>query len=265
VARILVVDDEQNTVHVLALILEQEGYEVLKATDGLQAMEAITHHAPDLVLTDVLMPVMDGYALYKKLKESPETAHLPVVVMSAHGAMVDTFEAVGVDRFLEKPVDKQLLLTTIEALLRSARPYCPRRVQRILVAGTYPEILDHMAECAQHLGCEVIRAATAADVLRKSLDFKESILVIDVQMEQGVSSADVIRSVRLLPEFREIPILVYTYFRVADLGATDVRQRLLHMEQMKKACMAAGATQYLDRYHPVVFKTALESVLTRLR
>lgn len=263
-ARILVVDDELNTVHVLALILEQEGYEVLKATDGLQAMEAITHHAPDLVLTDVLMPVMDGYALYKKLKESPETAHLPVVVMTAHTAMVDTFEAVGVDRFLEKPVEKQDLLTTIETLLRSARPYRPQRTQRILIAGTYPEVLDHMAESAEHLGCEVVRATTAADVLRKSLDFKETILVIDVQMEAGMSSADVIRSVRLLPEFRSIPILLYHYYRVADLGATDVRHRLLKIHQVKNDCMAAGATQYLDRYHPGIFKKSVQELLKTL-
>lgn len=254
-ARILIVDDEYNSVNILKLMLEQAGYDIIIAGNGQQALDLARCERPDMIITDVLMPVMDGYTFYKELKEDSVTKNIPVIVLSARGAMESAFEAVGVDYFLEKPVERQALMEAITMILdRPNRCGEVKKHQRVLVAGTYCDVVDDIAQFAQGLGHDIIKVYTAADVLRKSIDFKEDVLILDVQMEGGAPSSDIIKAVRILPEFQAIPILLYSYYRVSDLGSNDFRQRILNIERAKDACMDAGATAYFDRYNPDVFQ-----------
>ena len=109
---VLVVEDEPMIRELMTILLEDEGYAVHQAVDGLQALEMLEQHATDLVLSDVKMPRLDGASLVHRLRSRGDA--IPVVLMSAVYAEVDL---PGV-RFLRKPVNFEQLLTIIAAALR---------------------------------------------------------------------------------------------------------------------------------------------------
>ncbi|NLE85037.1 MAG: sigma-54-dependent Fis family transcriptional regulator [Myxococcales bacterium] len=119
--RILVVDDEASARNALAEILSDEGYSVLAAPDGFKALALAGEHAPEIVLTDVKMPGMDGLRLLEELRERfPETA---VVLMTAFGAVETAVRAMrqGASDYLVKPLNSDELLVVIERSLEQVR------------------------------------------------------------------------------------------------------------------------------------------------
>ncbi|MEK7347973.1 MAG: response regulator [Candidatus Eisenbacteria bacterium] len=117
--RILVVDDEIYIVHILDFSLGMEGYEVLTALDGEQALERLKNDKPDLIVLDIMMPKVDGYEVCRAIKANPETQHIPVILLSAKGRNVDQkmgFD-VGADDYITKPFSPRKLVERINALL----------------------------------------------------------------------------------------------------------------------------------------------------
>ena len=117
--RILVVDDEIYIVHILDFSLGMEGYEVLTALDGEQALERLKTDKPDLIVLDIMMPKVDGYEVCRTIKSNPETQHIPVILLSAKGRNVDQkmgFD-VGADDYITKPFSPRKLVERINALL----------------------------------------------------------------------------------------------------------------------------------------------------
>jgi CheY-like chemotaxis protein len=102
-ATILVVDDEQPLRELLVAVFESGGHRTIMARDGRQALEVITSQRPDLVLSDVMMPLMDGAELCRRVKAAAATRDLPVVLMSAIGG--SRAAAAGADAFVAKPFD----------------------------------------------------------------------------------------------------------------------------------------------------------------
>jgi two-component system nitrogen regulation response regulator NtrX len=112
-SRILVVDDEQAIREAMRMILEYDGYEVLTAASGPEALAAIERESPDLVFLDIKMPGQDGLEVLGRVREKNET--LPVVIVSAHGAASTALEAgrLGAFRFIEKPLSKDYVLDAV--------------------------------------------------------------------------------------------------------------------------------------------------------
>jgi two-component system cell cycle response regulator len=119
-ARILVVDDIEANVRLLEAKLAAEYYEVLTASDGPTALAMAAQEKPDIVLLDVMMPGMDGFAVCRRLKDDPETRHVPVVLVTALDGRADRVAGLeaGADEFLTKPIDDVMLFARVRSLTR---------------------------------------------------------------------------------------------------------------------------------------------------
>src|SRR3954465_9609716 len=125
--KILVVDDEIYIVHILDFSLGMEGYEVITALDGEQALEKVKNEKPDLIVLDIMMPKLDGYEVCKNIKSSADTQHIPVILLSAKGRNVDQklgFD-VGADDYITKPFSPRKLVERINQLLGQPVPDRP--------------------------------------------------------------------------------------------------------------------------------------------
>src|SRR6266404_4290713 len=116
--KVLVVEDHHDTSFLLCRLLKMEGYEVEHAIDGMVGFSTATSEHPDLIVTDIQMPRMDGIEMIKRIRDSRPISKTPIIVMSAYGKRLinDAIEA-GADAFVEKPIDLDNLLATIKSKL----------------------------------------------------------------------------------------------------------------------------------------------------
>jgi adenylate cyclase len=121
--RILVVDDQRANVEMLAGVLVARGYEVLTALDGESALQQVREGAPDIVVSDILMPQMDGYELCRRLRREPATTLLPVILVTSLDPLQERVNGLdaGADDFLSKPVNWEELFARVRSLLRIKR------------------------------------------------------------------------------------------------------------------------------------------------
>ncbi len=111
--RILIVDDDAASAAEMKEFLEGKGYSVFYVSDGSQALSAIKENKPDLILLDIIMPVIDGFTVAKQIRYDEQTKGIPIVVFSAQEGMKELFAIEGINEYLVKPVDKEKLLETI--------------------------------------------------------------------------------------------------------------------------------------------------------
>jgi DNA-binding NarL/FixJ family response regulator len=118
--RLLIVDDEAKLLRAVAVTLREEGYEVTTARSGAEALVSVSASVPDLIVSDIRMPGMDGYQLARALRSNPRTELIPVIFLTAKGERKDRLAGIraGVDAYLTKPFDPEELLAVVSNLLR---------------------------------------------------------------------------------------------------------------------------------------------------
>jgi CheY-like chemotaxis protein len=114
---ILIVEDHTSTREGLAKLLEYAGYSVLSAEDGQQGFMVACEQPPDLILTDMMMPIIDGTEMIRRLRATTECKDIPVVVLTAFGDKALEAARAGANEVIGKPIDPQTLLRTIQTLL----------------------------------------------------------------------------------------------------------------------------------------------------
>jgi len=119
-SRILIVDDDPSNVDILEQELEELGYETASATNGQEGLQKVADTTPDLILLDVMMPVMDGFEVCRILKENEETRLIPIVIMTALHAIDDRIKGIeaGADDFMTKPLNGRELQARIQTALK---------------------------------------------------------------------------------------------------------------------------------------------------
>ena len=117
--RILIADDEPNIVTALEFLLQKNGYEVLIARNGDDALNLVEKHKPDLVLLDVMMPVKSGYEVCQRMRERPDLRQIKIIMLTAKGRDVEMSKglSVGADLYITKPFSTRDLVEQINGLL----------------------------------------------------------------------------------------------------------------------------------------------------
>ena len=174
--RLLIVDDEPSVRKLLSRFFSSRGFAVSVAEDGLHGWQAARDEQPDLVLTDVSMPEMDGYELTRTIRRNPSTATIPVILLSAHReseAMVAGYEC-GADDYVAKPVDMDVLKHKIDALLR-------RAASRPVTSGPALGKLICITSAKGGVGVTTLAANLSVLLCRRS----ETVCTYDLNLEHG--------------------------------------------------------------------------------
>jgi CheY-like chemotaxis protein len=141
---ILVVEDIPNVLELLEVTLRFQGYQVISAHNGQEALEILEKEAPALIITDILMPKLDGFALVHELRSNPKTLGIPVIFLSATYVTPEDRQfamSLGASRFIEKPIDTEDFLLTIAELLSQEQLTIPRPLAQPQFYSGYRERL----------------------------------------------------------------------------------------------------------------------------
>ena len=196
-AKILIVDDEPFNVDYLEQELEDFGYDTISATNGQEALEKVAAEHPDLILLDVMMPLMDGFTVCRSLKEHEDTRLIPIVMMTALGNIEDRIKGIeaGADDFLTKPVDDRELRARLQTTLR-----LKATVDQKL--GELHRIKEHFAKFVPEAVKRLVAANPEAPELAKR-ECDVTVLFLDISGYTRLSE-------RLAPE--HLNALVERYF-----------------------------------------------------
>ena len=225
---ILLADDSPMIHRHTVPILEEDGYEAISAEDGAEGLRLARERKPDLVITDIEMPELDGYELCKALKSGEDTAHIPVLISSTLGEAADLERGfdVGADDYLIKPVVPEELLTRVRALFVGTMPASR---ERILVVDDSPAQRHYVADCLSRQGFEISTAENGRIGLSKTRELKPALIVSDYDMPE-MTGFELVHALKRDTQTRNIPVIMLT--------ARDTKR---DMAQMR----AAGAAAYL--------------------
>jgi two-component system alkaline phosphatase synthesis response regulator PhoP len=140
-SKILLVDDEQDIVEFLKYNLEQKGYEVIAGYDGLEALKKLSEK-PDLIILDIMMPHLDGYDVYRKIREHEKFKNTPIIFLTAKSGEVDEIKALelGASDYVQKPISPKKLLARVKLNLRKYKADNSNEKSSILEVG--PLVID---------------------------------------------------------------------------------------------------------------------------
>ncbi len=185
--RILIVDDEAAIRELLRQELEGAGYEVLEAQNGMEALHRVKEQRPDLILMDVMMPQMNGFDTAAVLRNDPDTADLPIVMLSIVQDRERGYR-LGIDRYLSKPIDKPQLLGEIESLLQQGTS-----TKKVLIVDRNASTMKTLAAVLQAKGYTVVEAQSGPEGIEKALSVKPDAIVVDALLSQETNMVQTLR------------------------------------------------------------------------
>lgn len=195
---ILVVDDEPSIRELLRQSLEEQGYSVIEASDGMEAIARAKAIKPDLAILDVMMPKIDGFEVAAVLKHDPETMDMPIIILSLVQEG-DRGYRVGVDRYLTKPIDRPGLLKEINLLLQQGVSN-----KTVLVVDRNASTLRTLSDALQVQGYRVIEASSGAEGIEKALSLKPDMIIIDAAISQEY---DLVKTLRFSKGLEDVCLI----------------------------------------------------------
>ena len=212
--RILVVDDIPENVRLLEAVLVPRGYDVLTANDGIAALDLVDSERPDLILLDVMMPGLDGYAVCTHLRANDETAVLPVImVTSSIGPEKTKAIEAGADDFIPKPFNHDELLTRVRSLLRIKRYHDTIKAQaaeladlnRTLAERVESQVveLERLRRLRRFLSPQLADAVVTAGEEAILRSHRREVAMLFADLRGWTSFVDAVEPEELMPVLRE--------------------------------------------------------------
>jgi two-component system, cell cycle response regulator len=291
-ARVLIVDDIPANLKLLEAKLTAEYFEVIQASDGPTALELAQREQPDIVLLDVMMPGMDGYEVCQRLKQLPETHHIPVVMVTALDQQSDRVKGLesGADDFLTKPINDIALFARVKSLVRLKTLTDELRMrestgQRIgaMDSGSHVAPTDFGGRClvvddrprqrarlCEMLGAkhEVTVAESSAELMELAShgDYDLVLVSLTLEVEDGLRLCSQLKS---LEATRQTPILAIVeegdtprLARALDMGVNDYLTRPVDRSELLARCRSQlKRKRYQDQLKDN-FQKSLEMAVT---
>lgn len=209
--RILLVDDDTSLLETLGDFLSYEGYDVVTATSGEQALTKLRVAPPDIVILDMSMPGMGGVGFLDRITRADGSTHYPVLVLTARAAMASYFANKQIDGFIAKPCDPADLLNEVSRIifLRGGETAPPAaNCVPVLVAEGDPLLGEQLAAALSAAGCSVTSCKTGPDAIEAAVMTHPAVIVLRLELP-GMSADQVCKLLRRLPGTRAISVIVY--------------------------------------------------------
>ena len=257
-SKILVIDDEKAISQLIKLKLEREGFEVFLAVDGVEGLKELPRVKPDLIVLDVLMPRMDGFQFYKEIKQSEKTRYIPVLVMTARGAMKDSFEGLGVDFFLSKPFEPDALADQVKKILSISKE--ERGPKTALIAGSNDQKLQTMRGQLEVKGYVVELALDGPRALGKALQLLPDLFIIQYDMPE-MDADTIIKVLNSHPDAKKISVVVYSLLKSKEEIERSSWGRFLDENQTKGIHQKETPIKIIDKFDAKSFMDKIKDFI----
>ncbi len=248
--KILVLEDDKTIAELIKMKLERCGFEAFVAGDGVEGFEVLNHIQPDLIMLDVLMPRMDGFQFYKKIKEESRFAHIPILVMTGRGAMRDSFESLGIQLFMAKPFDPEELIVQVNKVLegisvQEKQPPLPSD-KTALIAGSNVPKLHIMQKQLEAKGYRVALAFDGPQALGKALQLIPDLFVLQSDMPE-MNSDEIIKILDAFPLAKKTSVVVYSHLIPKETSSPD-EESFIRLDEKKKIGAPEAPLKINDKF-----------------
>ena len=215
---VLVVDDDPTVRDLFRRILERDGYEVVCAASGTEALLLAEQLRPDAITLDVMMPQMDGWTALSRLKAHPELSKIPVIMITMVSEAARGY-ALGADHYLMKPVERNALLSILHTYRDADLP----ADQPILIVEDDEPTRSLMRRVLHNEGWQVIEATNGIEGLERLKDRRPRLILLDLMMPK-MDGFEFLHRLRQDKAHRQIPVVVVTAKELTDDDRTRLRQ-----------------------------------------
>ena len=207
---ILVAEDNEQAAQLLGIYLTEAGYQVEYATDGEEAIAKAAEIQPFAITLDILLPKKDGWQVLREMKTKPNLQSIPVIIVSVTEERQLAFGLGAVDH-LVKPIDKEILLASLQSLKLPSRDGSPR----ILVVDDDPQTVRLLSTVLTNDGYEVLKVYGGSEAIETAISQSPDLIILDMMMPQ-VDGFQVVRHLTGDPRTCDIPIIICTALDLTD-------------------------------------------------
>ncbi|KWT76825.1 two-component system sensor histidine kinase [Candidatus Magnetominusculus xianensis] len=224
---VLIVEDDPMSAELLSIQLESEGYRTIQAATALSGLELAGQEIPDLITLDIMLPDMHGLDFLKKMKETDEIRHIPVVIISMVSDKSEGF-SLGASNVLQKPVSKDELIAAVRHL--GILPEDTAKQLKVLVVDDDPKAVEIVSQYLQNEGCEVFKAYGGQEAVDTAKREMPDLIVLDLMMPE-MTGFDVVRALKDVPETASIHIIILTAKIITEDDRRELNNNVLKIVQ----------------------------------
>lgn len=245
--KILIVDDEADIRQIIRFYLEEEGFNVLEANRGDEAIMLAQTQLPDLITLDIMLPGMDGFEVINLLKKDEKTKDIPIIIVSILSEEKKYRQLIA--DYICKPFEKKELIDTVKKVLKVLEEKEGHVVKKILVVDDDPDVVDIIKTLLLELNYYISEAFDGIEALGKIEEQRPDLIILDLKMPR-LNGFEVIKKLKKDERFLNIPIIILTATRIT--------------QKDKEFGLTLGAAKYLTKpFEPQELVREIKEVLER--
>jgi len=221
---VVIVEDDKNFANILQDYSRDHGYKSIIVNEGTNAVEVIKEHLPDAVILDIMLPGKDGWQILKELKNSEDTVHIPVHLMSAGDAAANRVRREGAISFLKKPIDTN----TLDKLFTDIMLQSGSKFKQILLVEDHKAQSQALKDMMEGQGITVDQAFDGESAFRMLHENEYQCVILDINLPD-ISGLDLLDKIKEVDRFASLPVIVNT---AMELDKTSVNRLMQYANAM---------------------------------